>query len=211
MSARPRSVPEVAAVDIHGGRLAVQFNWLTDRYGHTISLVRGGQSFRILESIEDTSDSIWPTSPPFQNLSDATIQSDTQQGRVTMLVGAAGKSHWAMTIAPRDHGIRREPLRFEPELHFDVACRVKELPLWIGSTYRACSGWADLAEPNRTVRMKIGEDIVDLISESAVVELDTASGRLPIIRLRATTETLDAHPETVRWSYEVRLRAALSH
>jgi len=47
-------------------------------------------------------------------------------------VGQAGKSHWSISI---------EPLDFEGDaaFRFDVACRTRSHPSWLGSTYRRTS------------------------------------------------------------------------
>ena len=117
--AGPRGRPRGPAA---AGRVAVVFTWRTDRWSHAISI--DGRPFA--DSLEDTADGregAWPASPPFVELS----MLETAAGPALLAVGLAGRSHYSASIAPH-------PL--EPDtLLFEIACRIKEPPAWLGSTY----------------------------------------------------------------------------
>jgi hypothetical protein len=202
---RSHSVAELSAVDGYGHRLLVEFYWLGDRYGHSISSVRRGSRRLLLESFEAGDDVFWPSSPPFQNLNECAVRSDSNRGDVTMLVGAAGKSHWAMCVTPRDHWINQNPLIYQAELFFDVSCRVDDPPNWLGSSYRVLAGQIAISEKRRRARVPANSPSCEVVSEKSSLKLDTCIDAFPIIRCEATDMTAEPPPKTVRWQYAVRL------
>ena len=109
-------------VVIECGLLRIEFVWSADRYGHRIlTSTPGGEC--ILTSREGRPDEKWPPSPPLQSLH---LEDRPGGVRIAMLVGMAGRSHWSMSV---ETDIARS------RLLFDVACRVSEQPLWLGSSY----------------------------------------------------------------------------
>jgi hypothetical protein len=78
----------------------------------------------VLESIEGTAEDIWPPSPPWQELH---VPPSDDGRHVAFLVGKAGQSHWSASV---------ELNLAENTLTFDVACRAKSQPHWLGSSYR---------------------------------------------------------------------------
>src|SRR5262245_63134211 len=102
MSATHETPAELSAIDVNGVGVQVCFFWQGDRYGHRINALDGMQSRTLLESIEGNSSDVWPASPPFSHVNVSWIASDSEQGHVAMLVGAAGKNHWSMCVAARD-------------------------------------------------------------------------------------------------------------
>lgn len=106
----------------HGATtIRVRFRWSGDRFKHVIDA--GGRV--VAESVEGDSDSLWPPSPPIQQLS-----LETLDGRPTLLgVGAAGRSHWSVSVQAVPHD---RAAVFE----FDWACRFKSDPGVLGSEYR---------------------------------------------------------------------------
>lgn len=95
---------------------SVHFAWNEDRFDHVIEFKSG----RIC-CPKPTGDLTWPDSPPIQQLSVESID-----GReVALGVGCAGTSHWSVSIEPTADGFR-----------FDWACRAKETPVRLGTTYQ---------------------------------------------------------------------------
>jgi hypothetical protein len=195
----------VSAVDGHGHRLTAAFYWRDDRYGHSITLHRRGKARLLLESIEGDGENDWPPSPPFQRLSEVNIESDVNRGHVTMLVGGAGKSHWAMTVSARDHMVCSDPLIFKAELFFDIACRLPDLPLWLGSSYYVLGGQAAISDKRPRVRVPVDVPCCEVIPENAAITLENCAGPLPILRLETKATRAETRPETIRWQYAIRL------
>lgn len=108
------------------------FSHCGDRHQHSVDLVDGAQTVRGWTSREGDDDEPWPPSPPLQELH-YHESSRIDGGRKSVLaVGMAGTSHWSLSAEPHDEGIV-----------FDVAVRVRELPIVIGSSYqRSTSGGA---------------------------------------------------------------------
>ena len=113
-------------VVIECGLLRIEFVWSADRYRHRI-LTSAPDGDCSLTSREGRPDEKWPPSPPLQSLH---LENRPGGVRIAMLVGMAGRSHWSMSVeADAERG----------RLIFDVACRVSEQPLWLGSSYDSLS------------------------------------------------------------------------
>ncbi len=115
-----------------GWRLGLRFAWDDDRYRQTVTLTSdadAGQPKRdVLSSVEGTRTEAWPASPPLQDLN----FHDTPDGLpVALAVGMAGKSHWSVSWEASQSGAT---------LVCDVACRVKEPPGRLVSTWRVDGG-----------------------------------------------------------------------
>jgi hypothetical protein len=205
VTTRPRNEVGLNAIDRSGVRLAVQFKWLDDRYGHTVTVDRRGSRMPLLESLEGSSGNDWPSSPPIQEISDCTIESDSNRGEVILFVGAAGRSHWAMTLTIRDHWIDHAARVYQSEIFFDVACRVSDRPAWLGTSYRVLCGQVAVSEKLRQARVPADAPNCLIIGENADVKLDTSTGPYPIIRCEAPTTSREVLPDTVRWRYAIRL------
>jgi hypothetical protein len=115
----------IEAIGSDKTRLCVQFTWRGDRYGHTICLGQAdGELVPILESSEGSPHENWPPSPALQSLS---VHELPDGRRALLLVGMAGGSHWSACI---------EPMAGHAGLTFDIACRHKAAPGWLGSRYQ---------------------------------------------------------------------------
>lgn len=123
MSAPPRDRQGLQVIDADGYGLALTFHRQQDRYRHEIALVTPAGPMPWLESMESSDAIAWPDSPPFQELS-VEWQNDRH---VALLVGMAGKSYWSASI---------ETNAATRSLRFDIACRLREPPQKLGSTYR---------------------------------------------------------------------------
>jgi hypothetical protein len=165
------------AAIIECGSLRIEFVWSGDRYGHRI-LGSSSKPECLLTSIEGRSNEKWPSSSPLQSLH---IESRPGGGRIAMLVGMAGRSHWSMSVEADVAGNR---------FLFDVACRIAEVPSWLGSSYDAAIG-ADAAF--------LPIQIEPLAS--AILQLE--DGRRAIIVAPFSEGTF---PRTVRWRYGIGLR-----
>jgi hypothetical protein len=122
--------------------LRVKFYRSGERHYHVVETVIDNNGTPTLESVDDDSDWQWPPSPPLQALQ---IHSSNNGGRAILLTGAAGSSYWSMGLETKLDPFPRSVWtpKFENEwneqfyqLEFDVACRVKERPLWLGNCYR---------------------------------------------------------------------------
>lgn len=107
---------------VSSGVVSATFTWTTDRWRHSLCI--DGREFA--ESVEDRGDgrdSAWPASPPLVELS----QLELAHGQAVLGVGLAGRSHFSASVAPHPS---------EPDtLVFEMACRIKDAPGWLGSTY----------------------------------------------------------------------------
>ena len=103
--------------------LRVVFERKGDRYEHRIIYSKPDGSSGILASQEGRPDESWPPSPALQSLN---LETRPDGNQTIMLVGMAGRSHWSMSV---------EADLTQNRLAFDIACRVHEPPVWLGSTY----------------------------------------------------------------------------
>lgn len=109
-------------------QLRVQFDLPADRWRQSIVVQSAGDTWPLLQSVEGTSADRWPTSPALQSLH---FETQAAGKDVALLVGQAGRSHWSASIATTGPN----------ELEFDHACRVQELPEFLGCTYALAEGW----------------------------------------------------------------------
>jgi len=205
MTTRSRHEVGLNAIDRSGVRLAVQFKWLDGLYGHSVTVDRRGSRMLLLESLEGGLANNWPPSPPIQEISDCTIESDSNRGEAILFVGAAGRSHWAMTLTIRDHWIDPVARQYQPEILFDVACRVSDRPAWLGTSYRVLCGQVAVSEKLRQARIPADAPACLIIGDDADVKLETSTGPYPIIRCEAPAASRESLPDTVRWRYAMRL------
>lgn len=126
---RPRPPVVVAA-----GPVRVAFSWAGDRWRHAI-LIDDTPWAESLEDRADDRDADWPCSPPLVELS--TVQTAT--GPAVLAVGLAGRSHFSASVTACPE--RPDALLFE------IACRVREQPGWLGSTYELGGQRLRLAAP----------------------------------------------------------------
>ena len=118
-------------VHLEAGPTAAIFTWTVDRWAHRIT-TGGGETdgWTSLDGPSPADDPRWPASPVLVELSRVNLSRAAAVGGSAVVgVGLAGRSHFSASIAP------------DPELanaiRFEIACRLHEPPLWLGSTYRA--------------------------------------------------------------------------
>jgi len=122
------------AIDPRGRGLRATFVWCRDRWAHTIAIVTrermGPERVGPLLASEEGGDrDEWPPSPPLQQLH---VENRAGDGRVALLVGMAGQSHWSLSV---------EAVAEARQLVFDAACRLggstDSRSSKLGSSYRA--------------------------------------------------------------------------
>ena len=170
--------------------LRATLSWVDDRFVQYIDWVAGAQSFRLMESVEGTSDDPWPPSPALQQLS---VENRSQQRQVALMVGMAGQNHWSVSI-------ENEPQ--ERKLTFDVACRIAEASSKLGTQYRASSAITLLAEDHGVEVAVAGRCCQVMLESTGRGESDVIRHRNGIVRI-IPTEKLSEFPNTIRWKYSL--------
>ncbi len=160
---------------IECGDLRLAFEWCGDRYHHAILRRVLGSWEPAVASWEGASGDHWPPSPPLQNLH---IE-DRSAGRVALLVGQAGTSHWSASVEPHESGAG---------FRFDVAARVRQSPPRLGSVYRSSGSVQRLVQfaalpPDATVEFQVEPDKT-------------------VWQVHPTAVTSD-YPSTIRWRYVI--------
>jgi hypothetical protein len=117
--ANPRSRPPLT---VSAGAVQAVFTWAGDRWRHVV-LVDGRPWAASLEGRADDRDAAWPCSPPLVELTSTA----TPRGEAILGVGLAGRSHFSASVAPAPD--------LPDTLVFEIACRIREQPGWLGSTY----------------------------------------------------------------------------
>lgn len=125
--AEHRIVKSNKVVTLDCGKLRIEWQRVEDRWQHVIGVKFESNFSAYISSIEGVADDLWPMSPTFQEMhvecrGDITIM---------FLTGMAGASHWSASI------------QCEPALDcvtFDIACRCKQTPEWLGSLYQTAEG-----------------------------------------------------------------------
>lgn len=96
----------------HERGIRVDFYWLGDRFGHTISALRDGVATIVWRSVDDSD-----RGPVYQELH----EQSTDDGRtIVFLSGASAGAHWSASV---------EFATAKCELLFDVAARVAKEPV----------------------------------------------------------------------------------
>lgn len=156
--------------------LELRFHQEGDRQAHSLFWIRDGEAVPILRSLEGDDQSVWPPSPPLQQLS---IE-HRASGDVALLVGMAGKSHWSLSVESLSAG----------RLRFEAACRLSPADAhqpahtrWLGSTYV----------------MDAESPLTNSVPESSIVIVETDQWTF-----RPAAETLDKRGLAV-WSYTLGL------
>lgn len=102
-------MPESPRATLEKSGLRVEFFWLGDRFGHTVSALRNGQASVVWNSAQGSS-----LGPAFQELHQ---QGAGDEGDLLFLSGSGGGAHWSMSVEQQHKGIA-----------FDVAVRVSQAP-----------------------------------------------------------------------------------
>jgi hypothetical protein len=157
--------------------LRVVFFRQGDRYAHRVEVFDAARSewFAVCESLEGAPDDDWPPSPPLQQLH----VEDRPTGRVILLVGMAGRTHWSAAV---------EAAADRKSITFDVAARYHTPPKYLGSNYP----WGDARAGAMLKWTSIGE---------TSIEIDESFSEGQSIR---PIGEFTAPPATASWKYEIR-------
>jgi hypothetical protein len=122
------SVPPHSPVTLAAGPLRLTFAWRLDRWAHRVML----DARLLAESVEDSDDGPgdprWPASPVLTE-----VTPTEAAGRPAIVgLGLAGRSHFSASFTP--HPTLGDAMLVE------IACRVQEQPIRLGSTYRMADG-----------------------------------------------------------------------
>ncbi len=98
-----------------------------------------------------------------------------------MLIGQAGKSHWSMSVSTGEDSL---------SVIFDIACRVRDVPEFLGSTY------SQPREEDSSIEFRPSAAL------DASTELDCSYNEQIALR----PEDVSLPPATVRWGFEVGAR-----
>lgn len=169
------------------GQLRASFVRRGDRIAHTIELAVGDATVELLESCEGSAEERWPASPPVQELergpgASASQPLDAGTPHVAWLIGRAGASHWSASVEAHADG----------SITFDVACRLREKPDWLGSRYRPPAGGASSGLVVETLDGCQLATAADSQADSLIsIAADVSDG---------------VFPRTIRWRYRLAWR-----
>ena len=159
---------------VNGRHLRCTFSSAGETFAHAIEWSDGDATHSVLTSVDGQRESAWPASPPWQELH---VHEQADGSPAVMLVGRAGRSHWSMSVTVDSKG---------DGFLFDVACRLRETPKFLGNTYRAI----DKRESLRISPAACGD------------------GPLATVEERGESVVIDATPiaesrGTIRWAYVI--------
>jgi hypothetical protein len=192
--------------DGSGSRWTLRSNRSGDRYRHEVLVAHRDDSESIIaHSVEDAIDPNWPASPVVQQWDRCTLR-DQRIGYVA--VGMAGTSHWSVALESRENAVQ-----------IDVACRIHQLPSFLGSTYRVADFLrADPAPDARSIDRSwlLRLDGSDALRGSAsgaaiVIRAEDDGTRMNWDPLRhwiqiMPTITPTEFPCSVRWKYSIAVQ-----
>lgn len=165
-----------------GDRLQLRFARRGDRWEHAIDFRAAGQLVWQLRSDEGTADDAWPPSPPFQSLE---MHTQPDGRKFALLVGMAGASHWSASVETDPAGER---------FVFDVACRIKFDPTWLGSSYVI----SDVVG-KENFRCAIETTAFGETPDNSRLSIETVGPRTVV----CITDLSGSLPRTVRWKYAI--------
>ncbi len=170
--------------------LALQMTHRHDRFAAELQWSSDHTSWvPILRSVEGDDRRLWPPSPTIQQLS----RQENEAGEFLAGVGMAGNSHWSLSTIVIHGEI--------PTLEFDVACRVKADPEWLGSTYQILNGQPIESEVEACI--VVGDHVIQV---EPVANVGACDVNIENNRLCVAARQLDGPlPRTVRWTYRITL------
>lgn len=209
MSGPPEPVAELSAFEANLKGVRVRFYRHEDRYQHAVDAIVRGRIAPLLESVEGDASYDWPPSPPFRDLQ---CRSDT--GNTIFLTGAAGKSHWSASIRVTSEvpacsdgdNVTSIELPNYTDLLFEVACRFRLPPHWIGSSYRVLGDCAGSLAAFSFAGVKNGPVVAihGKPSECRIAESRGTDGSR-LLTVQPPAECPVKLPATVRWTYRIFL------
>lgn len=128
------------ALSLESGDSVLVFTWTGDRWAHRVFARATGRSAGLQSSaaggwqsvegvVAPAGDPRWPASPVLVELSRVELPRAVGKRTSALVgVGLAGRSHYSASVAADPE--RPDAFRVE------IACRLQEPPVWVGSTYR---------------------------------------------------------------------------
>lgn len=185
----------------------LQFARQQDRFAHQL-IIRSHDKPKarvLLSSLEGDSQQDWPASPPLQE-----IHLQEIDGRnVVMGVGMAGSAHWSIACESQTNDS-------SPKFVFDLACRVSEQPVWLGSSYQFPGETASIASVDDYLSVEVGSGFIlcvvalSIENEQAPRLAVSDSGELTIAASARGQEHEEHSPSsparTIRWQYQLEIR-----
>ena len=188
VSATPMTVQQhqLESASLDEAKLVVRFTFDADRFRTSLLLVTASDERVLLRSLEGDASEAWPPSGPLQEV----VPEAANDKPFLAGVGRGGKSHWSIIATTTD----------EAGIEFDMACRVKVDPDFVGSTYELvaddqASIQAESTEPNLVKIPGLGGYAVECRAIQGEVSLD--GERLQI----KASESSSGLPRTERWQY----------
>lgn len=212
MSGQSEPVAELSAIEANEKGVRVRFFRQEDRYCHAVDAIVRGRIIPLLESIEGDASHTWPPSPPFRDL-----QCRSGAGGTAFLTGAAGKSHWSASIqatnevsaySAADDSISTGIPKYS-HLLFEVACRFRLTPHWIGSSYRVLGECAGSLAAFSFAGVENGPAIAihGIPSECRIAESRCTDGSR-LFTVQPPADCPVELPATIRWTYRMFLATA---
>lgn len=181
-------------VILSGGGLQVRFQFVGDRFVHSIAAVNQEgngeeQLVPLAASLEGTPEEEWPASPAIQEINQLPGENQT-----AMLMGQTVQGYWSVAV---------ELDAAANQAVFDVACRVKSSPT-LSSGYRTVVAPSESA--GGPVQLAVGSVVVE-IELQATGDVSAQDQQLAVNSdgFRLVPGVLPSeYPDTVRWRYAVR-------
>jgi hypothetical protein len=198
---------ELTALESNEKGVRVRFYRHRDRYRHVVEAIVCGRGTTLLESAEGDPDQHWPHSPPFQEL-----QCQANE-KAVLLTGSAGACHWSASVqVSRRNTVTLPADAFSAHIPdgsdviFDVACRSRTSPAWIGSSYHLLGDAAGCLPAFAFAGTRNGPAVaIAKTQRECIVTTDSGGdGNRHIIINPIMHQTKDM-PTTIRWAYRIFL------
>lgn len=174
---------------LESDRLRVIFLRQRDRYEHLVQSIAVDKSATpLLRSVEGTPDEDWPASPALKELH---IEQRPDGKQLALLVGMSGRSHWSLSV-------ELDPLA--EQLVFDVACRLRDEPRQLTSTYRLFSQTNSFLNDPSHIRLPFG---LAFQAQQVERQLATISLAAPDSFVIYPSIRFGSYPKTIRWRYAI--------
>lgn len=181
---------QIETEPVDGCNLRVVWQAKGDRWSHQIYLFDAAKETLLLRSINAGPNEDWPPSAVIQECHQQSIG----ERPALFGVGMAGTSHWSVAVESSDTSLK-----------FDFACRVKQPPHWLGSTYEwnpdvsvASARRATIAQTN--VSLHIATDDTEN-TEATLNEIDQ-------LEIQSAPESdKPSVPATFRWRYQITIKS----
>jgi hypothetical protein len=173
-----------------GGSLGdLAFHWSGDRYGHRWQFA-SEHGLQIM-SVESSSETVWPLSPPLQQIHQQSFGDGRQ---VVFGVGMAGRGHWSASFT------------LVPDLKcwiVELACRAPIEHTELLSTYRLTGNWMP-TESGASSNGHQGPPLrLDAIGPSSVAKFESSSQAPHEHQLSVSPNRLAEGTETAQWAFRL--------